>query len=317
MPLTIGVTAGDPNGIGPEVLLKALCTLPSGVRFRIYAPVEALRVWAQRWGIPFPRSQAIEWVDLPWPLRNTTRGRPSSAAGAWVYRALETACTDLEAGRIQALVTAPIMKASLQQAGVPVHDHTTYLEQRFRTRTVMSMITPHLRVAFVTAHVPLRRVADMLSVEQVVATTRIAHHTLVHWFSIPQPRIVLCAFNPHAGEHGLLGDEERHVLTPAVQQLRTEGCDVEGPFPPETAFREAREGRWDLVMALYHDQGMIPVKLLDFGRTVNFTMGLPFVRTSPDHGAAPDIAGQGIARSDGMRAAIQLAVQLAGGHRES
>lgn len=310
-PLRVGVTCGDPNGIGPEVVLKALAARPAHRLFiRVYGPVEALRLWARLWGLPWPEGPDLEWVDIPWDVRHTEWGQPSAAAGRWVAQSLEAAARDLAAGEVHALVTAPIMKKSLELAGHALWDHTQFLAARFQTRTVMSMITPRLRVAFVTAHIPLRRVAEVLSPALVVETVRIAYRDLIRWFRIAEPRVAVCGLNPHAGEGGLMGDEEERVVRPAVRTLQSEGLAVEGPAPAETLFRQALEGRWDLVVALYHDQGMIPVKLLDFGQGVNLTMGLPFVRTSPDHGAAPDIAGQGVARPDGMRAALALALQI-------
>jgi 4-hydroxythreonine-4-phosphate dehydrogenase len=309
-PLRIGITCGDPNGIGPEVVLKTLATQEAHSTLRVYGPVEALRVWARQWGLPWPTGPNLEWVDIPWDVRHTEWGRPSPTAGRWVARSLEAAAGDLAAGEVHALVTAPIMKKSLELAGYNAWDHTQFLDGRFGTRTVMSMITPRLRVAFVTAHVPLRRVAETLSPSLIVETVRIAYRDLVRWFRIPTPRVAICGLNPHAGEDGLIGEEEEQVVRPAVRALQSEGLTVEGPAPAETLFRQALEGQWDLVVALYHDQGMIPVKLLDFGQGVNLTMGLPFVRTSPDHGAAPDIAGRGVARPDGMRAALALALQI-------
>ena len=311
----IGLTCGDPNGIGPEVVLKALARrMNEGfaeVRFRIYGPRKAMENWAERWGLSLGEfGDALEWRDLPWPVRRTRWGRADAEAGAYVRRVLEEAGNDLISRRLDALVTAPIVKHSLRLAGSPFTDHTTFLAHLFGVPAVMSMIHPRMKVAFVTAHVPLREVPNRVTPERVRATVLTAERELRERFGLRRPRMVLCGLNPHAGEEGTLGSEEHEILAPVVRHLQQMGLDLAGPSPPETVFRELLARKYDLAVALYHDQGMIPIKLIGFGETVNYTMGLPAIRTSPDHGAALDIAGADRADPGGMVAAIRLAVRL-------
>lgn len=313
--IRIGITCGDPQGIGPEVVLKALTQWQGStnceIRWILYGPKEALMAWAAAWGISEVwKDNVFEWKDFPWNYAETHWGCAEAHAGRWVDSMLTEAMNDLKKGVSQGLVTAPIFKRSLQLANAPFTDHTTRLQAVFGVPTVMSMITPRMKVAFVTSHIPLKDVPAVLNRELLQMTVEIAERELRERFSLREPRIGICGLNPHAGEEGLLGREELDVIIPVVEDFKARGFPIQGPIPPETAFRILFEGQYDLCVALYHDQGMIPVKLIAFGETVNYTMGLPVVRTSPDHGAAPDIAGKNCAHPNGMLAAMNLAVRL-------
>jgi 4-hydroxythreonine-4-phosphate dehydrogenase len=214
--------------------------------------------------------------------------------------------------RADALVTAPISKEAWALAGHgEFPGHTEFLAARCGTKRVrMMFVTPSLNVMLVTSHVPLARVPALLTIERVLDTIELGHEAC-RTLGPANPRIAVCGVNPHAGESGLLGDEEARSIAPAIRAARERGIDATGPFPGDTLFRAALQGRYDLVVAMYHDQGIIPVKLLAFDRAVNLTAGLPIVRTSPDHGTAYDIAGKNLANPGSMHAAIDLAVRLA------
>jgi len=214
-------------------------------------------------------------------------------------------------GQFQAMVTAPICKESMYQRGFQFPGHTEYLAHVTRSaHPVMAFAAPGLKVSLATVHLPLREVPAALSSELVLTTLRLSAEGLRELFGIDRPRLALCGLNPHAGENGHLGDEELRILRPALEQARAEGLEVVGPLPADTVFGQAVRGRFDLVVALYHDQGLIPIKLLNFGESVNLTLGLPIVRTSVDHGVAYDIAGKGTADSSSMSAALGLALEI-------
>jgi len=227
--------------------------------------------------------------------------------------ALEVAVAACLAGEFAALVTAPIHKRRMMDAGFGFVGHTEFLANRCGTegRTVMAFGGGRLRVALLTTHLPLRHVADAISADGVAQVAAVFHDGLVRHFGIAAPNIALCGLNPHAGEEGKLGDEEQQVLRPGVAQARALGIDLVGPFPADTLFARAARGDVDGVIACYHDQGLTAVKAVDFGRSVNITLGLPFVRTSPDHGTACDIAWRGEADPSSMSAALRLAVECA------
>jgi 4-hydroxythreonine-4-phosphate dehydrogenase len=272
----IGITLGDPAGIGPEVALKALRSGQLNRRFdyEIIGNPQTKR-----------RADAVEWI-----VEGATR------------------CL---AGELEALVTGPIAKELLQRAGYPFVGQTELLAHLSRTkRFAMMLAGGPLRVALVTTHAPLRNVAKLITARKIVEVVELSAQ-ICRRFGIRRPRIAVAGLNPHAGEGGLLGDEERRVIAPAVKRAARRGIIVSGPHSADTLFYRAAHGQFDAVVAMYHDQGLAPFKLIAFDNGVNLTLGLPFVRTSPDHGTAPDIAGKGIARPDGMIAAINMAARLA------
>jgi len=229
-------------------------------------------------------------------------------AGQLTARSIERAVWLARAGDVDAVVTAPVHKAALHVAGYPFPGVTEFLGSLTGgTETVMMLVVPGLRVVLVTTHIPLREVPAQLTTERIVRVGRITQAGLRDWFAVAEPRLAVCALNPHAGEAGLFGDEDERLLAPAARTL-----GAAGPLPADTVFVRALRGEFDAVLAPYHDVGMTAVKVAGFGRGVNVTLGLPFPRTAPDHGTAFDIAGKGMADPSSMRAALEMAVQLAG-----
>jgi 4-phospho-D-threonate 3-dehydrogenase / 4-phospho-D-erythronate 3-dehydrogenase len=282
----VGITAGDPAGIGPEIAAKAAvdASVVEVCEPALYGAVD---------------SPAVE------------RGRVSAAAGRAAYDAIVAAVEDARAGRIDAIATAPINKEAFAAAGLPWRGHTDLLAHLTGVaRAVMMFHADALRVILATVHIPLRDVPTVLTQTLLEATIDVAASELPR-FGYTAPRLAVAGMNPHAGEHGLLGHEEEDVLAPAIAACRGRGVQVEGPFPADTVFIRAVRGEFDAVVACYHDQGLIPIKLAAFGRAVNVTLGLPIVRTSVDHGTAFDIAGRGIADPSSMIEAVRLAARLA------
>lgn len=295
------LTPGDPHGVGPEVAAAALRTL--GTRAVVVGDLRAFRRW---WG---PLPEVADVRDAPEGVSGLhtadAEGEPLEA------RALVVAVRACMEGHARALVTGPIHKGRMVARGFRHRGHTEYLGELAGVgRPVMAFVGGDLRAALVTTHLPLREVAAAVTVEGVLHVARAAHRALVGSLGLKEPRLVVCGVNPHAGDGGLLGTEELEVVGPACQLLRGEGLRVIGPVSAEAAFRLHRSGGADLVVAMYHDQALAPLKLVDFGRSVNWTLGLPFVRTSVDHGTADDIAGQGVADPASMIAAIELALAL-------
>jgi len=286
----IGITAGDPAGIGPEIAKKAAAD-PRVLE--VCAPV-----------IYGPVSDD--------DLAAFARGRVSAEAGRAAYDAIVHAVQDARTGTIAAVATAPINKESLRAAGLPWPGHTELLAHLTGARRVAMMFyTETLRVVLATVHIPLRDVPAALTRARLEETIELAAAELPR-FGIATPRLALAGLNPHAGEHGLMGAEEEEILAPAVSACRSRGIEIEGPYPADTVFVRAARGDFDAVIACYHDQGLIPVKLLAFGRAVNVTLGLPIIRTSVDHGTAFDIAGRGVADPSSLVEAVRLAARLAG-----
>lgn len=313
----LAITVGDPAGIGPEVVLRALAAVDRPpASYRVYGSLAELRDRARRFDLRPPEALAAEWVDLPL-TEDVPLGRSSPAGGRAAAEAVLAAVADARAGRVDALVTAPLNKESLRAAGFPWPGHTEMLAEAAGTPDVgMLFVGGGLRVALVTIHRSLRSVPDAVTGKEVCRIVRLLHRELPR-FGAPHRRIGLCGLNPHAGEGGLFGTEERDVLFPAVQALRAEGIDVSGPHPADSLFVRASKGEFDAVVAGYHDQGLIPVKLASFGHAVNVTIGLPFVRTSVDHGTGFDIVEKGVADGSSLVEAMKVAVLLTGSAGEA
>jgi 4-hydroxythreonine-4-phosphate dehydrogenase len=295
----LAVTLGDPRGIGPEVVANAL-------RESLEAHLTVIGAADQIDAIP-----ADERIPVgTWCGGSGEQGGERARAvraGQLAGHSLERAVRLALEGRVDAIVTGPVEKYALHAAGFPYPGQTEWLGQLAASDVAMMLATGSLRVVLVTTHVALRDVPLLLTTERIIRTGRITRDALSRWFGIPNPRLALCALNPHAGEQGLFGDEEERVLLPAARAL-----GAAGPLPADTVFVRALRGEFDAVLAPYHDVGMTAVKVAGFGRGVNVTLGLPFIRTSPDHGTAFAIAGQGTADSGSMRSALELAVELAG-----
>jgi 4-hydroxythreonine-4-phosphate dehydrogenase len=282
----VAITEGDPAGIGPEIAARAAADP------RVLAVCEPVIY------------QAVP--SSPVPL-----GEVSPQAGRAAFDAVVRAVDDARQHVVQAIATAPVNKAAFAAAGLGWKGHTDLLAHLCGVSDVAMMFhSPTLRVVLATVHVPLRDVPRLLTHDLVLRTLRLAAQELPY-FGVARPRLAVAGLNPHAGEGGLMGHEDAEVLAPAVRDARREGLDVTGPLPADTVFLRASRGEFDCVLACYHDQGLVPVKLLSFGSSVNVTLGLPIVRTSPDHGTAFDIAGKGVADPASLIAAVVLAAELA------
>src|SRR5918993_3247240 len=280
----IAITAGDPAGIGPEIAAKAAAD--AGVR-AVCEPI-------------------IFSAEAP-----AKTGEVSAASGRAAYDTIVRAVDAAIQGDVDAIATAPINKLAFAQAGLPWKGHTDLLAHLCGTsRVAMMFHAPELKVVLMTVHVPLRDVPVLLTRKVADQTIDLTNEALPQ-FGIARPRLAVAGLNPHAGESGVLGDEDDRVLAPAIEAARDRGIDVSGPFPADTVFVRALRGEFDCVLACYHDQGLIPVKLLAFGHAVNVTIGLPIIRTSVDHGTAFDIAGRGVADPGSMIEAVLLAARLA------
>jgi 4-hydroxythreonine-4-phosphate dehydrogenase len=301
----LALTVGDPAGIGPEIVLRALASaeLPDA-DWTVYGPAEALRTRAQRFGLAMP---SVPCVDVGGG--DVALGVVSAPAGRAAADAVLRAAADARAGRLDGLVTAPLNKESLRAAGHPWPGHTEMLAEAAGVSDVaMMFVGGPLRVALLTIHRSLRSVPAAITREQAVRVGRLVHRELPR-FGV-RGAIAFCGLNPHAGEGGLFGDEEAQALRPAIEALRGEGLDVMGPLPADSVFVRAARGEFAAVVACYHDQGLIPVKLAAFGQAVNVTLGLPFVRTSVDHGTGFDIVEEGVAEEGSLLAAMRLAADL-------
>jgi 4-hydroxythreonine-4-phosphate dehydrogenase len=306
----LALTTGDPAGIGPEIVLKALSSADRpDADWVVHGPARSLGERGARFGLARPEALGCEVVDVgggPFEI-----GRVSAAAGRAAAAAVLGAARDARTGRVKGLVTAPLHKEALRAAGYPWPGHTEMLaEAAGVTDVAMMFVGGGLRVALLTTHRSLRSVPDAITPGEVARVARLVHRELPR-LGARSRRIAVCGVNPHAGEGGLFGTEDDDVLRPAIAALAAEGLDVAGPLPADTVFVRAARGEFDAVVAAYHDQGLVPVKLLAFGRAVNVTLGLPFVRTSVDHGTAFDIAGSGTADPGSLLEAMKLAVALA------
>ena len=284
----VGITVGDPAGIGPEIALKAAA---DSAVLEVCEPV-----------LYGPHHET--------ELRAFAPGRLSAEAGRVACEAIARAVEDVRLGRIDAIATAPINKEAFALAEIPFKGHTDLLANLTRSGpAVMMFHSEPLRVVLATVHVPLREVPDLLTPALLDSIVDLSARELPR-FGYATPRLALAGLNPHAGEHGVIGEEDDAVLRPAVERARALGIDLSGPWPGDTVFGRAARGEFDALIACYHDQGLIPVKLLAFGRAVNVTLGLPIIRTSVDHGTAFDIAGQGIADPSSLVEAVRLAAKL-------
>jgi 4-hydroxythreonine-4-phosphate dehydrogenase len=305
----LGITLGDPTGIGPEIVASALSALPDEWRGRVivYGDREPLERGARAMGVALPEGIDIVGAGAG---AGTTFGRPDERAGAAQVGYLEAACTAAVDGELAAIVTAPISKTWARRAGFPFMGHTEFLATRLGAeRVAMLFAGPKLKVALATVHRPLAEVVSDLSTERVRDVIELVTASMVTDFGIAAPRIGVCGLNPHAGEDGLLGDEDHEIIEPAIEEPLPP-AKLFGPLVPDAAFRDALHGKYDAMIAMYHDQGLIPVKLIDFEEAVNCTLGLPIPRTSPDHGTAYDIAGTGKARPISMQRAVSLAIDM-------
>jgi 4-hydroxythreonine-4-phosphate dehydrogenase len=316
----IAITTGEPAGVGPELTVAALAQAAQhwpDARFCVLGDRHLLdeRAGSASW---ITESVDIEHHALTVPC---TAGRLDAANGRYVLSLLDAAIDGAMQGRFDAIVTAPLQKSTINDAGVPFTGHTEYLAERTHTPRVVMMLAgttgeKPLRVALATTHLPLADVSAALSVDGIVDTLRIIHHDLRAHFGIASPRILVTGLNPHAGENGYLGREEIDVIRPALDQARAMGIDCPGPYPADTLFQPRYLKDADCVLAMFHDQGLPVLKYATFGEGINVTLGLPIIRTSVDHGTALDLAGTGRADPGSLIAAIGTAVAMAQHRRQ-
>lgn len=324
-PAPLALSMGEPAGVGPEIIARAWSALRTeGPAFVVIGDATLMRAQGQpvETVLSAPDAaavfgRAIPVLDSPLPAP-VSPGRPEPAnAGAvadWIEQAVNLALS----GEASGVVTAPIAKAPLYAAGFRFPGHTEFIAELTAdvpfagTRGPVMMLTAKdLRACLVTIHAPLAEVPELVTTERVMRTARVVHEAMKRDFGIAAPRLALAGLNPHAGEGGAIGLEEIEVLIPAAAALRAEGIAISDPRPADTLFHDAARATYDAVLCLYHDQALIPVKTLDFWGGVNTTLGLPVVRTSPDHGTGFDIAGKGVARADSLIAAVRLAGEMA------
>ncbi len=300
------ITAGEPAGVGPDLCLALDRTRWSN-KIVVIADRDCLDARARQLGV----ENSLEILNQP--LSNpTVCGTPDPANAESLLAGLKRAVAGCVEGQFSGLVTGPLQKSAINDAGFPFSGHTEYLAELTSISTpVMLLVADSMRVALASTHMPLRQVSDYLTRGRLRDVIDVLHADLVKKFSIPEPEIVVCGLNPHAGENGHLGEEDAAIIEPVVAQFRRNGMNIRGPLPADTAFTPAA-GHADAVLAMYHDQGLPVLKYAGFGNAVNVTLGLPIIRTSVDHGTALDIAGSGQADAGSMTAAVELAAKLAG-----
>ncbi len=326
--VVIGITIGDPGGAGPELALKALQKCDYAIaKYILIGSYKVLLKAQEITGAKnlelYKISDLSKAPEEPYKvgvydidnvdLNQLVYGKPSHIGGKASYEYIVKAVEFAMKGLIDAVVTMPISKESLNMAGYKYPGHTELLAELTGTKDVrMMLVAKHLRVVHVTTHVALRKVPDLITKERVLKTIELTHEYLREYFNISDPKIAIAGLNPHAGESGLFGDEEIREITPAIEDAKRKGINALGPFPPDTVFYRAYYNReFDAVIAMYHDQGHIPLKMIGFMEGVNITLGLPIIRTSPDHGTVWGKAGKGTADETASLEAIKLAVQLA------
>ena len=324
-PLRVGISCGDLNGIGIEVVLKCFedSRMLADLTPVLYASAHTVshhRKLLKLDEVQFHRvNDAREALPRKFNVVNVWEeelelelGQPSGPLAAYAVKSLEAAVQDLASGKVDVLVTAPIDKHAMQQAGFAYPGHTEYLQHMAGVEggVLMLLIGEGLRVGTVTGHIPLKDVAGTITTELIITKARLLHQSLLRDLGVATPRIAILGLNPHAGDGGALGSEDKERIAPAVRRLNDEGILAMGPYPADGFFGSGGYKHFDGVLAMYHDQGLAPFKALSFGHGVNFTAGLPVVRTSPDHGTGMDIAGQGLADEGSFRAAIWLATDI-------
>ncbi len=326
----IGISCGDLNGIGMEIIMK---TFANSEMLELCTPV----VFASSKVASFHR-KALEMEDFNFHIINAfdqlktqkanllncwkeevflELGKENAAVGAYAARSLELACDALEEGKIDALVTAPINKASIQSDQFRFTGHTDYLESRFNAKATMLLVSEEMRMALATVHLPLKEVSGNLTKESLLKKLIQLNETLNYDFHIKKGKIAVLSLNPHAGDGGVIGSEDAEVVAPTVKDAFDAGIMAFGPFPADSFFGARKHMMFDAVLAMYHDQGLVAFKTVSFGKGVNFSANLPVIRTSPDHGTGFDIAGKGVANESSFREAVYLACHLAANRKVS
>ena len=320
--IIVGITAGDMNGIGPEILLSVFSKnlLPENCVPLVYASHKILESTKKHLSMNCElrlihsaselEDSAINVLDIDAAGVAVNYGKKDKAMGRLAYHCLAKAVKDLNEENIDVLVTAPINKETIQSKYFSFIGHTDYLNENVEGSSVMMMVCDSLRVALLTEHLSLSKVSSSISKDLVETRTRSIHKTLQLDFNIHNPKIAMLSIDPHAGDNGVIGSIDNMVLAPSISSMKNEGIMVNGPFPADSFFGSMKYKEFDAVIAPYHDQGLIPFKTLSFGKGVNFTSGLKYVRTSPDHGTAYEIAGKGVAKDTSFLEAIKLALAV-------
>lgn len=315
----IAITTGEPAGIGPDIALYAALRLTHrslvliGDRDLLKERAAQLRLAVTLDEFQENESHQAGRVTICHvPLtKPCVAGQLDESNAAYVLRLLDTALAGCMANQFAALITCPVHKALMNQAGITFYGHTEYFANQLHVRhPVMMFVALRLRIALATTHIPLRQVPDAITFDQLEAMIKVLHHDLIHIFHLSTPHIFIAGLNPHAGESGLLGQEEIQVIEPVVHKLRQQGMFLEGPFPADTIYQQAKLAKADAILMMFHDQGLPILKSLYFGQSVNITLGLPIIRASVDHGTALDLAGTGNAKPESLLSAIRLVHQL-------
>jgi 4-hydroxythreonine-4-phosphate dehydrogenase len=322
----IAITMGDPAGVGPEIIIKSLVQpqIMEACRPLIVGDRRILEITARRLGEIFHlksirrlaqadnfKEPAYLYEASELPVDLVFPGQPNPLWGDPALKYIRLAARWALKGQVEAIVTGPISKGVIRHIRPSFTGHTEFLARQSQTRSFGMMLAgDRLRVSLVTIHLSLKKALRALNSQKILQTIELTHQTLTGRFGLKEPRIAVAGLNPHAGEQGAFGSEEETIIQPAVKAAKDQGIVVTGPYPPDTLFYRAAQGHFDAVVSLYHDQGLIPLKLLHFENAVNITMGLPFIRTSVDHGTAYDIAGKGKAKPDSLIAAVCLAAQF-------
>lgn len=323
--IKVAITNGDPNGIGMETIIKVFSDtrMAENIVPIIYSHPEIIRVNKKALNIDDFHHTTINAANEAIPKKvnliniardlkiNVEFGKASRDAGSFAFKSLECAVNDLAANKVDVLVTAPIDKDTIQSKDFSFPGHTEYLSKIAGTEDVlMFLVSPILKIGVVTGHVPLKDVSSQLTKEKIIGKLKLMRESLLRDFGISTPRIAVLGLNPHAGDNGLIGQEEKEIILPAIREVADKGHYVFGPYGADGFFGSGAYSRFDAVLAMYHDQGLAPFKTLAFESGVNYTAGLPIVRTSPDHGVGYDIAGKGTADESSLRAAIYMACDI-------
>jgi len=325
MTLSLALTSGEPSGVGPDLLIQ-LIQQPQDQELVAFADPDLIVQRAAQLGLPIsliePRQQPLaagELAIVPVPMAvPAVAGQLDQRNAQYVLDCLDLAVDACQTNSCQALVTGPVQKSVINDAGISFSGHTEYLAMKTSTaRVVMMLATSELRVALATTHLPLREVADAITADLLNEVIDILCHDLEHKFGVSKPKVLVCGLNPHAGEGGHLGHEEINIITPVLQQWRDRGINLVGPLPADTLFTSKNLEGADAVLAMYHDQGLPVLKYQGFGRAANITLGLPIVRTSVDHGTALDLAGTGTAGKGSLETAIEVATRMAAANSAS
>jgi 4-hydroxythreonine-4-phosphate dehydrogenase len=321
--IKIGITSGDINGIATEVIIK---TLNDNLLSELCTPIyygssKVISYYRKMLNFPDFNLNKVRNAEEANPKKcnliniwdeelNIEPGKSDAQLGKYAYLSLKTATEDLLKGKIHALVTAPIDKKNIQSPEFNFSGHTEYFAQKFEGKALMILTSEDMRVALVTGHCPLKELANKITKDLILDKIKTLNTSLINDFSIRKPKIAVLGLNPHAGDGGLIGKEDIEIILPAIEAANSQGIIANGPFPADGFFGKMLHKKYDAVLAMYHDQGLIPFKLNSFGRGVNFTAGLKIIRTSPDHGTAYDIAGKNIACENSLRQAIYTAIEI-------